>query len=134
MSVCHFHHVALSVPDVAVQKKFYEDFGLVGTDQTTAQRAKAVACLDPFDLFRVTALVLPMAMAMLGASRLFSRCRRGRIPSRFAAFFLVTREGSWAKSRLVADASRHRRLLGAPSPFPTSEMTKVAVASWSAMQ
>ena len=65
MWVRHFHHVALSVPEVAVQKKFYEDFGLVGTDQTTAQRAKAVACLDPFDLFRVTALVLPMAM--LGA-------------------------------------------------------------------
>jgi catechol 2,3-dioxygenase-like lactoylglutathione lyase family enzyme len=32
MSVRHFHHVALSVPDAPVQKNFYEDFGLVGTE------------------------------------------------------------------------------------------------------
>jgi hypothetical protein len=32
MSVRHFHHLALSVPDVPVQKTFYEDFGLLGTE------------------------------------------------------------------------------------------------------
>jgi catechol 2,3-dioxygenase-like lactoylglutathione lyase family enzyme len=30
MAVRHFHHFALGVPDVGVQKTFYEDFGLVG--------------------------------------------------------------------------------------------------------
>lgn len=32
MTVRHFHHLALSVPDVPVQKTFYEDFGLVGEE------------------------------------------------------------------------------------------------------
>ena len=30
MSVKHLHHVTLAVPDVATQKSFYEDFGLIG--------------------------------------------------------------------------------------------------------
>ena len=30
MSVKHLHHVTLAVPDVATQKLFYEDFGLIG--------------------------------------------------------------------------------------------------------
>ena len=30
MAVRHFHHFALGVPDVALQKTFYEDFGLNG--------------------------------------------------------------------------------------------------------
>lgn len=30
MSVKHFHHVTLAVPDVEAQKTFYEDFGLIG--------------------------------------------------------------------------------------------------------
>jgi len=32
MSVKHFHHFALTVPDVPVQQKFYKDFGLIGEE------------------------------------------------------------------------------------------------------
>jgi catechol 2,3-dioxygenase-like lactoylglutathione lyase family enzyme len=32
MSVKHFHHLGLTIPDVPVQKKFYEDFGLIGEE------------------------------------------------------------------------------------------------------
>ena len=37
MSVKHLHHVTLAVPDVATQKSFYDDFGLVG--RTEGDRA-----------------------------------------------------------------------------------------------
>ena len=33
MAVRHFHHLGLSVPDVPVQKTFYEDFGLIGEEK-----------------------------------------------------------------------------------------------------
>ena len=33
MSVKHFHHMALIVPDIPVQKIFYEDFGLIGEEK-----------------------------------------------------------------------------------------------------
>jgi catechol-2,3-dioxygenase len=33
MAVRHFHHLGLSVPDVPVQKTFYEDFGLSGEEK-----------------------------------------------------------------------------------------------------
>jgi len=32
MSVKHFHHMGLIIPDVPVQQKFYEDFGLIGEE------------------------------------------------------------------------------------------------------
>ncbi len=32
MSVKHFHHLGLTIPDVPVQQKFYEDFGLIGEE------------------------------------------------------------------------------------------------------
>ena len=37
MSVKHLHHVTLAVPDVATQKTFYDDFGLIG--KTEGDRA-----------------------------------------------------------------------------------------------
>ena len=33
MAVRHFHHLGLSVPDVPVQKTFYEDFGMIGEEK-----------------------------------------------------------------------------------------------------
>jgi catechol 2,3-dioxygenase-like lactoylglutathione lyase family enzyme len=32
MAVKHFHHLAIGVPDVPVQQRFYEDFGLLGEE------------------------------------------------------------------------------------------------------
>ena len=32
MSIKHFHHFGLTVPDVPVQQKFYEDFGLISEE------------------------------------------------------------------------------------------------------
>ena len=32
MAAKHFHHLGLAIPDVPVQKKFYEDFGLIGEE------------------------------------------------------------------------------------------------------